>query len=194
MSTFLTVKEAAQRIGKSPSAVRRILEPIRKDDQHSDRHLVQPSPEHARELRLKGEIFAWRVSEELLDRVLAAKPADNTFARQQSVGAVTGGSSVHELVAVLRQQLEQTQQQLKVKDEQIATLSEITKSLNERVREGNILIGSLQQKLALTDGAPRPKSERVEQPTKLAKATEPKSTAPTRKPKAKRGLWARLFR
>ena len=53
MSKFLTVKEAATLIGKSPSAVRRIIYPILKDDNNPDRKHIEPSVEKALELLKK---------------------------------------------------------------------------------------------------------------------------------------------
>ena len=70
MSPFLTVKEAGALVNKSPSSIRWIIYPILEDDKHPDRHHIEPSPEQVRELRLKGEGFPWRVSEELLRRMV----------------------------------------------------------------------------------------------------------------------------
>ena len=41
---------------------------------------------------------------------------------------------------------------MKVKDDQIQALTEIVHSLNERMREGNVLMASLQKHLALPAG------------------------------------------
>src|SRR5438046_2006499 len=68
MAPFLTVKEAAQLTGKSPSSIRRVIYPIIHDDAHADRGHIQPSVEEAMQLRVKGENFPWRLSEELLHR------------------------------------------------------------------------------------------------------------------------------
>src|SRR5476651_663463 len=68
MAPFLTVKEAAQLTGKSPSSIRRVIYPIIKNDTHHDRGQIQPSVEEAMHLRMKGENFAWKLSEELLRR------------------------------------------------------------------------------------------------------------------------------
>ena len=43
MANFLTVKEAAKLVGKSPSSVRRILYPILENDRHPDRHHIEPT-------------------------------------------------------------------------------------------------------------------------------------------------------
>lgn len=200
MTTFLSVKDAAQYIGRSTSAVRRIIRPILKDDQHPDRLHLQPSVEEARELRLKGETFLWRVSQELLDRRAATHPTSESAA-VPAPAADRSDPMLRELIAMLREQVQQSQEQLKVKDQQIASLSEITNSLNERLREGNILIGSLQQQLALPAGKQRPAATTAhvsESAPKVAvkpavnnQAAKPSKPAP-KKP-AKKGFFARLF-
>lgn len=137
MSHFLTVKDAAQKTGKSPSSVRRLIYPILEDDQHPDRHHIEPNVATARELRLKGDNFAWKISEEFLARVIPETP-------EKSTGSTKSPESNREntdaIVDILRKQLD-------IKDQQIAAQNEVIKGLSERVREGNILMGSLQQQL-----------------------------------------------
>src|SRR5438874_873393 len=96
MPTFLTVKEAAQLTGKSPSSIRRIFHPITKDDDHPDRQHVQPSVEEAARLRQNGENFAWHVSEELLRRELPADAA----AEKGSAPLRPASSAENELLAM----------------------------------------------------------------------------------------------
>lgn len=137
MAPFLSVKEAASRTGKSPSSIRRILYPIIHDDHHPDRHHIEPDVETAKALRLKGENFAWKLSEELIDR------ERSTPAAKQKDSAPVGDAAAA-IVDILRKQLE-------IKDEQIAAQNEVIKGLSERMHEGNVLMGSLQQKLAAPD-------------------------------------------
>ncbi|MBI1314490.1 hypothetical protein GC176_24625 [bacterium] len=90
-------------------------------------------------LRLKGENFAWRVSEELLRREIPESEAKTTTDNKpRSQG---GGEASDAIVEILRKQLD-------IKDQQIAAQNELIKSMSERLREGNILMGSLQQQLA----------------------------------------------
>ena len=63
-----TVKEAARLTGKSPSSIRRIIYPIIQNDAHPDRVHIEPTVEDVLKLRMQGENFAWRLSEELLRR------------------------------------------------------------------------------------------------------------------------------
>jgi hypothetical protein len=91
---------------------------------------------------------------------------------------------------MLRDQLQQAHQQLQVKDQQISDLSEITKSLNERLREGNILMGSLQKQLGaghISAGSPVTDATPAPRPRPVAKQS------PVKKPKSKTRLWGRIF-
>ena len=180
MNAFLTVKEAAQLVGKSPSSIRRIIYPILEDDQHPDRSHIQPSPEDAQALRLNGETFAWRISEELLRRQIpegSAKPS------AEAKAAASAGIDQAPVIEILRKELE-------IKNQQIATQNELLKGLSERLREGNILMGSLQQQLALSDGSPRSRPGAVDAEIAAEKGSEQPSTLAVRK----RGLFVRLFR
>lgn len=152
MTTFLTVKEAAKRTGKSPSSVRRIIYPILEDESHPDRHHIQPDVATAQALRVKGENFAWKISEELLQRV-----ASDGGTKARTDAKPTGASGDHSdaIIDILRKQLD-------IKDQQLATANEVIKGLSERVREGNILMGSLQQQLASPTSASRTESTVVE--------------------------------
>ena len=193
MADFLTVKDAAEKTGKSTSSIRRIIYPIVKDDQHPDRAQVQPSPEEARELRIKGENFPWRLSQELLDREITEKQPPSSGSSAASAG---DNAPLVELNVLLRDQLEKAQTQLQVKDQQIATLSDLTKSLTERLHEGNVLMGTLQRQLAIPEVAARPPSDKKPskpQEAAVASAQKAPKPAPPKKAKAKRGLWSRMF-
>jgi hypothetical protein len=147
---FLTVKEAALRTGKSPSSIRRVIYPILKDDQHPDRSHVEPSPDDALKLRLKGENFAWKIDEDLLARAVPVDPAaDKGTASSATRDAPDAGG---ELLAMLRRELDIKNQQITQQSEMLSRQMGLIDGLSERLREGNMLIGSLQQRLALTDG------------------------------------------
>ena len=102
MTNFLTVKEAAKLIGKSPSSVRRILYPILEDDQHPDRHHIEPDIETAKALRVKGENFAWKISEELLRREL---PAGGSKAASESRSSGDGHDQSPAIIEMLKNEL-----------------------------------------------------------------------------------------
>lgn len=183
MTKFLTVSEAAKLVGKSPSSIRRIIYPILNSDQHPDRHQIKPDPEEAKALRLKGENFAWRIAEELLRRHVPETGAKPTAESKAGATAAADGSAML---------IEMLQRELDIKNRQLDTQNELLKGLSERLREGNILIGSLQQQLALPDGG-RNHAEVVNHsgdPQRGATGS-PSEPVPTSK---KRSLLARILR
>jgi hypothetical protein len=156
---FLTVREAAILTGKSPSSIRRILYPIIQQDQHADRQHIQPSVEEALTLRMKGENFAWRVSEELLHRAVPPESVP-----EKGSGTLPKGSHQDEtpLLAMLRRELDIKNQQISQQGELIGKQMELISGLSERLREGNVLIGSLQQRMSLADGSDTTRGHPVE--------------------------------
>lgn len=191
MSQFLTVKEAAQIVGKSPSSIRRVIYPIIQDDQHPDRDQIQPSIDDVRQLRLKGENFAWRVSEEFIRREVPVETEAKKGTASTSQGDSPDGTG--ELLSMLRRELDIKNHQITQQSELIGKQMELISGLSERVREGNMLIGALHQQLALPGGKSRPKSGVVE-----AKSTEhptPKkgNVSSGKAAKPKRNFFARMF-
>ena len=179
MAKFLTVKEAAKVNGKSASSIRRIIYPILEDDQHPDRHYIEPDVETAKALRMKGENFPWKISKELLDRVASeAGPKAKAEPRMNA----TGDDQSEVIIDILRKQLD-------IKDQQISAQNDVIKGLSERVREGNILMGSLQQQLSPPDTANRKKSNVVEADSALSK---PKQGSDVQETPTKKTHW--LFR
>ncbi|MBI2806042.1 MAG: hypothetical protein HYX68_13765 [Planctomycetes bacterium] len=191
MAPFLTVKEAAQLTGKSPSSIRRVIYPIIKNDTHADRGQIQPSVDDAMQLRVKGENFAWRLSEELLRREVPADTEQGSAAPGSSAKSAAHGDG--DLLAMLRGELEIKNKQIGQQSELISKQMELISGLSERLREGNVLIGSLQQHLALPDA--RGGSQPITAKTKRAPSTEPEkgSTVPAKTPKPKKGFLARIF-
>ena len=160
MTTFLTVKEAAKLVGKSPSSIRRILYPILQDNRHPDRRHIEPDVATAKALRVKGENFAWKISEELLRREM---PEGETKPGSESKSSTHNGDDHSDaIIEILRGQLD-------IKDQQIAAANDVIKGLSERVREGNILMGTLQQQLAPPDQTSRSKKDVVESERSSAK-------------------------
>src|SRR2546422_184149 len=99
MSSFLTVKQAARPTGKSTSSSRRIIYPILQDDARPDRIHIQPSIEDVLKLRVQGENFAWRLSEDLLRR---AVPDEVRTEKASGAEATTpGADGTAELLAML---------------------------------------------------------------------------------------------
>lgn len=182
MAKFLTVKEAAEITGKSTSSIRRIIYPILENDQHPDRSHIEPDVKTAKSLRVKGENFAWKISGELLRREIPERGAKGTPESKSS--STAGNDQSAAIIDMLRNELG-------IKNTQIATQNELLKGLSERLREGNILIGSLQQQLSLTDGSARKRSDADEAESHSAKPEKGSDPAPV----AKKSTWpfARYF-
>lgn len=149
MPEFLTVKEAAAIVGKSPSSIRRILYPILENDGHADRDQIWPGVEEARALRVKGESFPWKLTAELLHREV---PPETASAKEEPANRSSTAGAEGELLAMLRGELS-------IKNQQITEMAELMKGLSERLREGNILMGTLQKQLALGDGRERERKD-----------------------------------
>ncbi len=169
--TFLTVKDAAKQTGKSPSSIRRILYPILQDDQHADRKHIRPTVEEVKKLRSQGENFPWRVSDELLRREvpvgqLSSKPSSATH------GSTTATKD-DALVDMLRRELDIKNGQITQQSELISKQMELISGLSERLREGNVLIGTLQQRFALPEAANR-SQEIVDATTSAGESSEKK--------------------
>lgn len=179
---MLTIREAAEKTGHSPHKIRRLIKAIADQPEHADRSGVEPSPSDVERLNAEGVQFTWRISEELVLRQLGEAAAPPATKSSEAMGV--GESS--ELLNLLQRAIDAKEQaeirlfeQLRVKDEQIA-------SLNERLHESNILMGSLQKQLP----------EAGKMPANLVEAAAPsnskvkgKGTAPV--PKRKRRTWLR---
>lgn len=112
MTTFLKVSEAAKLAGTSPSSIRRSIYPILENSKHPDRHHIEPDVATAKALRIKGENFAWQVSEEFLRREFPPVAPKATV--DPKPGAhIANDPSAAALVEILRKQLD-------IKDQQIA--------------------------------------------------------------------------
>ncbi|MBT3292586.1 hypothetical protein HN512_01790 [Candidatus Peregrinibacteria bacterium] len=147
MSSYLTIKEAADRAGKAEITIRRFVQSIVKDQPKSaGRKLIQPNPTQVRGLKKQKKPFSWKISEELLVKKFTT---DVKAAKKTTDKKVEATGSV---MKTLQGELSCKENQLEVKDKQIEALTEIVQSLNERMREGNVLMASLQKHLALPEG------------------------------------------
>lgn len=194
MSQFYTVTEAARLTGKSPSSIRRIIHPIRDDDQHPNRVHIQPSVADAQALRIKGENFAWRISEELLAREVPAETAAEKGTDTPAIGALHEGHA--ELLSMLRRELDIKNQQITQQAAMLSQQMELISSLSERLREGNVLIGSLQQRLALPEVSTWKKPSVVDADSGKPGSRQPAAKSAPKPPKVekpKRGFFARMF-
>lgn len=190
METFLSVKEASRLTGKSSSSIRRVIYPIIHDNKHPDRGHIQPSVEEVMQLRVKGENFAWRLSEDLLRREMPADAA--TERATQAPTTKLSGHAEHDLLTMLQGELQIKNQQIVQQSELISKQMELISGLSERLREGNVLIGSLQQHLALPEGRG---NQPINAKTKRTPTTmsEKGSAAAAKTPKPKKSFLNRIF-
>ena len=198
MINFLTVKEAATLTGKSPSSIRRLIYPIIEDDKHADRKHIRPTIDEVVKLRVKGDNFAWRISEEFLRREIPiGEPSNKPTSSAHGSATATGSEA---LVDMLRRELDIKNHQITQQSEMLSKQIELISGLSERLREGNILIGSLQRQLALPDGTARQHSDVVDakpsETTSLEKGSDVTGTTakPSKDSKPKKGFFSRLFR
>jgi hypothetical protein len=181
---MLTIREAADRTGHSTHKIRRLIKAIADQPNHPDRSQVEPNAADVQRLTAEGLQFTWRVTEELVRKELGDDAGTAETPRSEGSGA--GDSN---LVALLQRAIEAKEQaearlfeQLRVKDEQIASLS-------ERLRESHILLQSAQKQLA----EPAKKSATTVESAKPAAANkQEKGRVPTTK-RQRRSWFGRLL-
>ncbi len=130
---FLTISEAAEKTGRSLSTIRRLIKGIADNDAHADRSAVTPSPKEVVAFKKKEENFAWKIREDVLLREFQGALKEAKKETQEARG---------DILSILQKELE-------LKNQQIEKQWEVIHALNDRLREGNILMGSLQKRLAL---------------------------------------------
>ncbi len=180
MSDFHSIREATTVTGVSVTTFRRFIRAIVADEAHPDRIHLLPTVDDVRRMKAAGEQFTWQISAELLKRECGERTRSKT-----SSGEDFG--PLEKVVALLRDQLQSAGEQLKVKDQQIASQVEIIHSLNDRIHEGNVLMATVQKQLALAE----PENPKNTPAVKPAKVVEQHATP---KRPARTGLFARLFR
>ena len=133
----LTIAEAAEKTQRSPSTIRRIIRSITDAPSHPDRNGVEPSPKAVEAYKKKGENFTWKIREDIL-----LKNFPGALDGEKKISKGSTSKMEQDVLHILRHELE-------LKNQQIEKQWEVIGALNERLREGNILMGSLQQRLAL---------------------------------------------
>lgn len=153
-SSFLTIAEACERTGRSASTIRRLIKSIADKDDHADRAAIEPTVKAVNAFKKKGENFTWRIREDVLLREFkgALKEA------KKEVSEAKG-----DIFSILQKELE-------LKNQQIEKQWEVIHALNDRLREGNILMGSLQKRL----GPPQsePTADSVVETSAMASSSE----------------------
>ncbi len=190
MNQFLTVKEAMKLVEKSESTIKRLLREITTDADHADRGLIQPSHEDVEERRAAGEPYIWKIARELLERRYpqhAAKEKGTGEKETEAPSAAAGDA----IVNVLREQLQSKDRQIETLQKQLDKKDDQISNQNERMRETNILMKDLQQRLSISAPA-APTNIVVDQDSQKGTAT-PTETV-TVEPKRKTSFWKREFR
>jgi hypothetical protein len=187
MEQHLTLAEARDLTGKSESTIKRKIHDVTSDPAHPDRPLILPPADEVERRKASREPYAWKVNRSLLLRWF---PPDESASKPAGGGdrAATANDAV---IEVLRQQLHSKDQQIETLSKQLDRKDEQITALNERQREFNVLMGQLQERLAIAGpraaGAePILASEPAATPTSKAGATPPKKAKPS---KRKRGLF-----
>lgn len=130
-TTFLTIAEACEKTGRSASTVRRLIKSIADHDDHADRAGIEPAPKEINAFKKKGENFTWRIREDVLM---------SNFKSAQKEVKKSAAEPTGDIMSIIQKELE-------LKNQQIEKQWEVIHALNDRLREGNILMGSLQKRL-----------------------------------------------
>lgn len=133
---LLTIAEASDKTGRSASTIRRLIHTIAQSPSHPDRAFLQPTVKQVEAFKKKGTNFTWKISEQVLMK---------NFERAQMENKKVMHYDQKDILQILKGELE-------LKNQQIEKQWEVIHALNDRLREGNILMGSLQQRLALPEG------------------------------------------
>lgn len=129
---FITISEATEKTGRSASTIRRLIRTITETANHPDRSAVEPDAKQVAILKKKGENFTWKIREDVL-----LKNFEGALKEEKKLAATPTG----DILDILQKELE-------LKNQQIEKQWEVIHALNDRLREGNILMGSLQKRLA----------------------------------------------
>lgn len=187
MSQFLTVKDAMKLVGKSESTIKRLLREITTDADHADRELIQPTHDEVEERRKAGEPYIWKISSELLEKRYPNTKADQKGS-PDTKSASDSRSADGEIISVLREQLVSKDRQLQTLENQLDKKDEQISNQNERMRETNILMKDLQQRLVIA--APAKQADIVVE--KSSEQGTVISSEPT-EPRKKKSIWTRSF-
>lgn len=143
---LLTITQAATLIGRSPSTVRRLIHDITQKKNHPDRSGIDPNPKKELAYKKRGETFTWRIRQDLLLRnfssaLAGGKRTSFDPSAELRTGLLRMTPKNGDILSILEKELE-------LKNQQIEKQWEVIHALNDRLREGNILMGSLQKRLA----------------------------------------------
>ena len=194
MDQHLTVTEARKLTGKSDSTIKRMIRDIVSDAKHPERSFILPSHNEVERRKKASEPYVWKIDRELLRRRfdVGGQESDEGESPKQE----TGGGEHNVVLQVLREQLKSKDDQLRTLEVQLDRKDEQISNLNERMRESNILMKELQQRLSIAaPAAPTNRTDVVdasEKGTETVDAKPAKSNA-TVKETAKKSAFSRWF-
>lgn len=136
---FLTIAEAVEKTGRSASTIRRLIRIITTAPDHPDRAAVEPSTQEVAAFKEKGANFTWKIREDIVLREFSSAPKEEKKKVSSDLP-----SNVFNIL----------EKELELKNQQIEKQWEVIHALNDRLREGNILMGSLQKQLAAPPANP----------------------------------------
>jgi cell division septation protein DedD len=151
----LNVKEACKLIGKSESTIKRLIREITVDAHHEDRQFILPNHEEVERRKATKEPYVWKLDRQLLLRRFPQDSIEEEGSQSSGKSAKPGTSDSH-LESALRDQVQSLENQNQMLVTQLDRKDGQISNLNERMRESNILMKELQQRLAIT--APVPES------------------------------------
>lgn len=170
-TTFLTIAEAGKLTGRSASTIRRLIHTITETPAHPDRDAVQPDPVAVAGFKKQGENFTWTIRQDVILQNFNAAPKEEKKTKAEPSG---------DIFSILQKELE-------LKNSQIEKQWEVIHSLNDRLREGNMLMGALQKRLSLPE-ASTPVGAVVDATPMESKAASKKPSKKEAKP-AKKGFF-----
>lgn len=173
-NTFLTIAEAGKITGRSASTIRRLIHTITETPAHPDRDAVEPDPATVAAFKKKGENFTWKIRQDVVVKNFNTAQKEEKKSKAEPTG---------DIFSILQKELD-------LKNQQIEKQWEVIHSLNDRLREGNMLMGSLQKRLSLPE-APSPVDNVVDATPVAAQASSKKPSKKEMKP-AKKGLFGWL--
>lgn len=196
MDQHLTIAEAKAFTGKSESTIKRLLREITAKPGHPDRSGILPVADDLKRLKAAGEPYAWKIDRHLLLRRFPQEttPEEGT---DKLATPTAAGSSNDTVIQILQEQLRSKDEQIRTLEKQLDRKDEQIANSNDRLRESNVLMRELQQRLAIAAPAttsplpvvdPKPTAQKTAKETVSAKRKKPSSASAP-----KRGILARLF-
>ena len=156
MDKFYSINEAAAFSGKSQSTIKRLINPIRNDEDHPDREFLVPSPDEYARLKREGQPYNWRIAESFLLRKFPK--ADVQGESDRSPTASNNGvdrelyEALSKTISILENQLSEKDSQIREKDHQLREKDELINKFGGMTRE-------LQSQLLLGAGQTRSRNE-----------------------------------